>query len=121
MFARKFLGTDLSEEQRRRKQLFDDFDPCYGLEGGDSHAVLDWERRAMEMVARQQPGRVKLRYIDEMGATLGGEKRNTANAANTAAAAAVPPHLNSPLSPFEGKVIPEVASYKGESFVTAEG
>jgi hypothetical protein len=66
-FQRKFLGHDLDEQQQRNKHLNNDFGPCYGLEGEQAHSILDWERRAMELVTRQHAGHVQMRYIDKRG------------------------------------------------------
>jgi hypothetical protein len=70
VFEGKFLGIELDKEQQRSKYLHDDFDPKYALEGMEAHSLLDWERRAMEIVVERHPEQARMRYIDEFGAEL---------------------------------------------------
>eukprot|EP00935_MAST-01C_sp_MAST-1C-sp1_P002210 g2210.t1 len=62
------MAADLTDEQQALKHRFDDFDAEYGLGGGKARSILDWERRALNMVAKEYGEEVvRIRYINENG------------------------------------------------------
>ena len=69
VFKKKFMAADLTDEQQALKHRFDDFDAEYGLGGGKARSILDWERRAINMVAKDPKYKevVRIRYINENG------------------------------------------------------
>ena len=68
VFKKKFMAADLTDEQQALKHRFDDFDAEYGLGGGKARSILDWERRAINMVAKEYGEEVvRIRYINERG------------------------------------------------------
>ena len=68
MFKKKFMAADLTNEQQALKHRFDDFDAEYGLGGGKARSILDWERRAINKVAKEYGEEVvRIRYINELG------------------------------------------------------
>ena len=68
VFKKKFMAADLTDEQQALKHRFDDFDAEYGLGGGKARSILDWERRAINKVAKEYGEEVvRIRYINESG------------------------------------------------------